>query len=88
MRAISQEDIQHGQHPSSAALRPGQDYKIETIDIEGRPRDADPDKATGLCHSDEHARTGDMPMPHYPIICGMRAQRCARGRRRVTTLRP
>ncbi len=51
---------------------PGQDYKIETIDIEG-PAAGEvliQMKATGLCHSDEHARTGDMPMPHYPIICG------------------
>src|SRR5664279_4685039 len=51
---------------------PGQDYKIETIEID--PPAAGEVliqmKATGLCHSDEHARTGDMPMPHYPIICG------------------
>ena len=51
---------------------PGQDYKIETIDIDG-PAAGEvliQMKAGGLCHSDEHARTGDMPMPHYPIICG------------------
>ena len=51
---------------------PGQDDKIETIDIDG-PAAGEvliQMKATGLCHSDEHARTGDMPMPHYPIICG------------------
>src|SRR5664279_4110356 len=51
---------------------PGQDYKIETIEID--PPAAGEVliqmKATGLCHSDEHARTGDMPMPHYPIILG------------------
>src|SRR5258708_26643091 len=27
-------------------------------------------RACGLCHSDEHVRTGDLPLPHYPAICG------------------
>ena len=59
---------------SKAALlyAPGEAYKIETVEID------DPHagevlikmKACGLCHSDEHARTGDLPMPHYPLICG------------------
>lgn len=59
---------------SKAALlyEPGQDYVIETVEID------DPHagevliqmKACGLCHSDEHARTGDLPLPHYPVICG------------------
>ncbi|MBL7499421.1 NDMA-dependent alcohol dehydrogenase [Frankia sp. CNm7] len=51
---------------------PGQDYKIETVELD-EPRAGEvlvQMKATGLCHSDEHARTGDMPMPHYPVICG------------------
>jgi Zn-dependent alcohol dehydrogenase len=26
--------------------------------------------ATGLCHSDDHAATGDMPLPFYPFIGG------------------
>ena len=51
---------------------PGQDYRIDTVEIE-EPRAGEvllELRATGLCHSDEHARTGDMPMPHYPMICG------------------
>ncbi|MDT3444238.1 MULTISPECIES: NDMA-dependent alcohol dehydrogenase [unclassified Pseudofrankia] len=51
---------------------PGQDYKIETIELD-EPRAGEvliQLRATGLCHSDEHARTGDMPMPHYPVVCG------------------
>jgi NDMA-dependent alcohol dehydrogenase len=51
---------------------PGEPYKIETVELD------DPAagevlidvRACGLCHSDEHARTGDLPMPHYPLICG------------------
>ena len=26
--------------------------------------------AAGLCHSDEHLQTGDMPAGHYPLIAG------------------
>ncbi|KPM56128.1 alcohol dehydrogenase [Frankia sp. R43] len=51
---------------------PGQDFKIETVEID-HPRAGEvlvDLQACGLCHSDEHARTGDMPMPHYPLICG------------------
>jgi S-(hydroxymethyl)glutathione dehydrogenase/alcohol dehydrogenase len=51
---------------------PGKDFVIETVDIDG-PRAGEvliDVRACGLCHSDEHARTGDMPMPHYPMICG------------------
>ncbi|MBL7491160.1 NDMA-dependent alcohol dehydrogenase [Frankia sp. AgB1.9] len=59
---------------SRAALLygPGQDFKIETVEIDA-PRAGEvliDVRACGLCHSDEHARTGDMPMPHYPMICG------------------
>ena len=70
---------------------PGQDYKIETIEIDD-PRAGEvliQMKACGLCHSDEHARTGDMPMPHYPIICGhegageVRRDRARRHQRRA-----
>ena len=51
---------------------PGEHYKIESVELD------DPSagevlidvKACGMCHSDEHARTGDLPMPHYPVICG------------------
>src|SRR5262245_55184456 len=51
---------------------PGQDFTIETVDLDA-PRAGEvliEVRACGLCHSDEHARTGDMPMPHYPMICG------------------
>jgi S-(hydroxymethyl)glutathione dehydrogenase/alcohol dehydrogenase len=26
--------------------------------------------AAGLCHSDDHAQTGDMPLDHLPMVCG------------------
>lgn len=51
---------------------PDQDFKIETVDIE-EPSAGEvliEVRACGLCHSDEHARTGDMPIPHYPVIGG------------------
>src|SRR5258707_4038091 len=51
---------------------PGEDYKIETIELdEPGPGEVLVDmRACGLCHSDEHVRTGDLPLPHYPVICG------------------
>ncbi|MBL7499753.1 NDMA-dependent alcohol dehydrogenase [Frankia sp. CNm7] len=51
---------------------PGEDFKIETVEIDG-PGAGEvliDVRACGLCHSDEHVRTGDMPLPHYPVICG------------------
>ncbi len=51
---------------------PGEHYKIETVTMDD-PKAGEvlvEMKACGLCHSDEHARTGDLPMPHYPVICG------------------
>ncbi|WP_163549640.1 NDMA-dependent alcohol dehydrogenase [Candidatus Frankia nodulisporulans] len=51
---------------------PGQDFKIETVEIDN-PRAGEvliDVRACGLCHSDEHARSGAMPMPHFPMICG------------------
>jgi S-(hydroxymethyl)glutathione dehydrogenase/alcohol dehydrogenase len=51
---------------------PGQDFTVETVELDS-PRAGEvlvEVRACGLCHSDEHARTGDMPMPHYPMICG------------------
>src|SRR5262249_19131054 len=27
-------------------------------------------RACGLCHSDEHVRTGNLPLPYYPVING------------------
>ncbi len=26
--------------------------------------------ACGMCHSDDHAQTGDMPLTHVPMVCG------------------
>src|SRR5258708_4222817 len=51
---------------------PGEDYKIETIELdEPGPGEVLVEmRACGLCHSDEHVRTGDLPLPHYPVICG------------------
>src|SRR5260221_9114712 len=51
---------------------PGQDYKIETVDLdEPGPGEVLVEiRACALCHSDEHVRTGDLPLPHYPVICG------------------
>lgn len=59
---------------SRAALlyAPGEDYQIETVEID-EPRAGEvliEMRACGLCHSDEHARTGDLPLAHYPTICG------------------
>ncbi len=51
---------------------PGEDYQIETVEID-EPRAGEvliEMRACGLCHSDEHARTGDLPLGHYPAICG------------------
>lgn len=51
---------------------PGQDFKIETVEIDD-PRAGEvliDIRACGLCHSDEHARLGAMPLPHLPTICG------------------
>jgi S-(hydroxymethyl)glutathione dehydrogenase / alcohol dehydrogenase len=51
---------------------PGQDYKIETVEIDepGAGEVLVEIRACGLCHSDEHVRSGDLPLPHYPVICG------------------
>ena len=51
---------------------PGQDYKIDTVEMDelGPGEVLVEIRACGLCHSDEHVRTGDLPLPHYPVICG------------------
>ena len=51
---------------------PGQDYKIDTIELdEPGPGEVLVEmRACGMCHSDEHVRTGDLPLPHYPVING------------------
>jgi len=50
----------------------GQDWAIEniTIDPPGPGEVVVKMKVAGMCHSDEHMFTGDMPMPHYPCIGG------------------
>ena len=60
---------------------PGQDYKIDTIEFdEPGPGEVLVEmRACGMCHSDEHVRTGDLPLPHYPVINGHEAP--ARSRR-------
>ena len=51
---------------------PEQPWKVEEVDMD----DPGPGevlvqlKACGMCHSDEHVKTGDLPVPHYPFIGG------------------
>jgi S-(hydroxymethyl)glutathione dehydrogenase / alcohol dehydrogenase len=51
---------------------PGQDYKVDTVEFdEPGPGEVVVEmRACGMCHSDEHVRTGDLPLPHYPVING------------------
>lgn len=57
----------------SAVLRgPGESWKIEGVDMDP-PRQGEvlvAMRATGMCHSDEHVVSGDLPVPHYPFIGG------------------
>src|SRR5690242_20693717 len=51
---------------------PGQDYVIDTIEL-GEPGPGEvvvEMRACGRSHSDEHVRTGDLPLPHYPVVNG------------------
>ena len=51
---------------------PGQDWQVEEIEID-EPRKGEvvvAMKACGMCHSDEHVRSGDLPVPHFPFIGG------------------
>ncbi|GAA4434026.1 NDMA-dependent alcohol dehydrogenase [Georgenia halophila] len=50
----------------------GQDWTIEEIELDD-PRDGEVLvrlAASGLCHSDEHVRVGDLPMENLPAIGG------------------
>jgi S-(hydroxymethyl)glutathione dehydrogenase/alcohol dehydrogenase len=50
----------------------GQDYQIEEIEL-GDPVAGEVQvrlAASGLCHSDEHVRTGDTQLPSWPFIGG------------------
>ncbi|WP_199254308.1 NDMA-dependent alcohol dehydrogenase [Mycolicibacterium mengxianglii] len=49
----------------------GEDWSVEEIDLDP-PQDGEvlvSFEATGLCHSDEHVRTGDLPAP-LPLVGG------------------
>lgn len=51
---------------------PGQDWQVEEFDL-GDPVSGEVQvrlAASGLCHSDEHFRSGDLPAPFYPILGG------------------
>src|SRR5206468_554093 len=51
---------------------PGADWKVEEIEL-GDPRQGEVTvelAASGLCHSDEHLRTGGTPVASYPAIGG------------------
>ena len=60
---------------------PNEDYKIETVELDnpGPGEVLIQMRACGLCHSDEHARTGDMLDAALPG--DLRARGCRRGRR-------
>ena len=50
----------------------GQDWSVEEIELDG-PREGEVLvrlAASGLCHSDEHLVTGDLPVPGFPYIGG------------------
>ncbi|MCU0271566.1 MAG: NDMA-dependent alcohol dehydrogenase, partial [Acidimicrobiales bacterium] len=50
----------------------GEDWEVDDIELD----DPGPGevlvkmRAAGMCHSDEHAVTGDLPMPFFPLIGG------------------
>ncbi len=50
----------------------GQDWSVEEVELDG-PREHEVLvrlAASGLCHSDEHLVTGDLPVPGFPYIGG------------------
>ncbi|WP_225729202.1 MULTISPECIES: NDMA-dependent alcohol dehydrogenase [unclassified Nocardia] len=51
---------------------PGQDYVIDTVELDepGPGEVLIEMRACGLCRSDEHVRTGNLPLPNYPVING------------------
>jgi S-(hydroxymethyl)glutathione dehydrogenase/alcohol dehydrogenase len=49
-----------------------EDWSIEEVELDP-PKDGEvlvSFEATGLCHSDHHARTGDLPIPPPPLVGG------------------
>ncbi|GLZ50275.1 alcohol dehydrogenase [Actinomycetospora sp. NBRC 106375] len=57
-----------------AAIIRGAPGKFEVVDIDlDDPRQGELRvklTASGLCHSDDHLQTGDLPMEHYPAVAG------------------
>lgn len=50
----------------------GQKWEVEEVELDG-PKQAEvlvQLTASGLCHSDEHLRTGDTPVPSFPVLGG------------------
>jgi S-(hydroxymethyl)glutathione dehydrogenase / alcohol dehydrogenase len=50
----------------------GEDWSVEEVELDG-PREGEVLvrlAASGLCHSDEHLLTGDLPVPGFPYIGG------------------
>ena len=50
---------------------PGEDWSVEDVELDG-PQEGEVlirYEASGLCHSDDHARTGDMPIA-VPTVGG------------------
>ena len=53
----------------------GQDWEVREIEL-GDPVANEVQvklTASGLCHSDEHLRTGASPVPFFPVIVAMKA---------------
>jgi NDMA-dependent alcohol dehydrogenase len=50
----------------------GQKWEVEDVDLDGPKEDEVLVKltASGLCHSDYHLVTGELPAPPYPIVAG------------------
>ena len=51
---------------------PGSDWTLEDVEMDG-PRSGEvlvDMRACGMCHSDDHVHSGDLPVPHYPFIGG------------------
>jgi len=51
---------------------PNQDWKVEEMVLDDPgPGEVIVDTAfAGMCHSDEHVVTGDLPVPHFPFVGG------------------
>ena len=57
---------------AAVAFEPGKPLKIETVQLDG-PKEGEvmvEIKATGVCHTDEHTRSGNDPEGLFPVIFG------------------